>query len=53
MRVNFSNRIEDCTIWVYQFHSSSSLGVIKLVETNKKAQVYIWPIVKIERATAS
>ncbi len=25
----------------------SHMGVIELVETNKKAHVYIWPIVKI------
>ncbi len=28
-------------------------GVIELFETNKKAHIYIWPIVKIEGATGS
>ncbi len=36
-----------------QLHPPSGLGVIKLVETNKKGHVYIWPIIKIEGATGS
>ncbi len=40
-------------IKVSRFRSPSDLGVIELVETNKKVHVYICPIVKIEGATGS
>ncbi len=31
----------------------NQLGMIELIEANKKAHVYVWPIVKIEGATGS
>ncbi len=49
-----SNQGCPLTICVSQFHPPpSALGVIELVKTNKKSQVYIWPIVRIEGATVS
>ncbi len=38
---------------VSQFELANHVGMIELVETNKKAYVYIWPIVKIEGAAGS
>ncbi len=35
------------------FIPPSGLGLIELVETNKKAHIYIWPIVKIEGLLAA
>ncbi len=48
-------KYEKCiaSLRVSQFYPPSGFAVIELVETNKKAYVYVWPIIKIQRLLAT